>query len=380
MIAQTQLKKPSNWQDFEKLCKLLWGEIWVCEDTIKRHGRQGQNQHGVDVFSYVEKYAGYCGIQCKGKDDYTNAQLTESEIDIEIKKALDFEPKLKLLVFATTANKDAKIERWIRKKDIENRAKGLFAIDIASWEDIVDQLERYRTTYNWYVNNCQFKDATDVHITFGGKEKIAIHPEYVRTIKHYEYKELMPFERTLLSQLKDLASPNFDASIMPWNRPRRIDKRWCELNIRIENVGKTVIKTPKLVVSFRPEDIVEIDDDFYYCNDWGINEAAKAQINAGRDAKREVFQTYKNQLEYRPKNSVFVQKDYLHFHMSLIPADGIKALPLFWKFLCEDYQKEGFLTINVEPKIEECIRTIEVYDELELKPDEVCIEAKIVEE
>ena len=380
MIAQTQLKKPSNWQDFEKLCKLLWGEIWVCEDTIKRHGRQGQNQHGVDVFSYVEKYAGYCGIQCKGKDDYTNAQLTESEIDIEIKKALDFEPKLKLLVFATTANKDAKIERWIRKKDIENRAKGLFAIDIASWEDIVDQLERYRTTYNWYVNNCQFKDATDVHITFDGKKKIAIHPEYVRTIKHYEYKELMPFEQTLLSQLKDLASPNFDASIMPWNRPRRIDKRWCELNIRIENVGKTVIKTPKLVVSFRPEDIVEIDDDFYYCNDWGINEAAKAQINAGRDAKREVFQTYKNQLEYRPKNSVFVQKDYLHFHMSLIPADGIKALPLFWKFLCEDYQKEGFLTINVEPKIEECIRTIEVYDEIELKPDEVCIEAKIVEE
>ena len=380
MIAQTQLKKPSNWQDFEKLCKLLWGEIWVCEDTIKRHGRQGQNQHGVDVFSYVEKYAGYCGIQCKGKDDYTNAQLTESEIDIEIKKALDFEPKLKLLVFATTANKDAKIEGWIRKKDIENRAKGLFAIDIASWEDIVDQLERYRTTYNWYVNNCQFKDATGVHITFDGKKKIAIHPEYVRTIKHYEYKELMPFEQTLLSQLKDLASPNFDASIMPWNRPRRIDKRWCELNIRIENVGKTVIKTPKLVVSFRPEDIAEIDDDFYYCNDWGINEAAKAQINAGRDAKREVFQTYKNQLEYRPKNSVFVQKDYLHFHMSLIPADGIKALPLFWKFLCEDYQKEGFLTINVEPKIEECIRTIEVYDELELKPDEVCIEAKIVEE
>ena len=380
MIAQTQLKKPSNWQDFEKLCKLLWGETWACEDTIKRHGRQGQNQHGVDVFSYVEKYAGYCGIQCKGKDDYTNAQLTESEIDIEIKKALDFEPKLKLLVFATTANKDAKIEGWIRKKDIENRAKGLFAIDIASWEDIVDQLERYRTTYNWYVNNCQFKDVTDVHITFDGKKKIAIHPEYVRTIKHYEYKELMPFEQTLLSQLKDLASPNFDASIMPWNRPRRIDKRWCELNIRIENVGKTVIKTPKLVVSFRPEDIVEIDDDFYYCNDWGINEAAKAQINAGRDAKREVFQTYKNQLEYRPKNSVFVQKDYLHFHMSLIPADGIKALPLFWKFLCEDYQKEGFLTINVEPKIEECIRTIEVYDELELKPDEVCIEAKIVEE
>lgn len=380
MIAQSQLKKPSNWQDFEKLCKLLWGEIWACEDTIKRHGRQGQNQHGVDVFSYVEKYGGYCGIQCKGKDDYINAQLTESEINAEIEKALSFEPKLKLLVFATTANKDAKIEGYIRNKDVDNRAKGLFAVDIASWEDIVDQLERYRTTYNWYVNNCQFKDATDVLVTFDGEEEIAISPEYVRTTVHYEYRELTPFERSWQTQLKDFVIPKIGASMMPWNRPRQIDKRWCELNIRIENTGKTVIKTPTLIVSFRPEDIVRIDDDFCYCNAFGINEAAKAQINAGLDAKREVFQTYKNQIEYRPKNSVFVQRDYRDFHMSIMPADGIKALPLFWHFLCEDYHKEGFLNINVEPKIEEQIKVVEVHDESELKPDEVSIEAKIIED
>lgn len=86
MIAPKQMTKPSNWQDFEKLCKLLWGEIWLCEDSIKRHGRQGQNQYGVDVYAFVEKYGGYCGIQCKGKDDYTNAKLTEEEIDAEIEK------------------------------------------------------------------------------------------------------------------------------------------------------------------------------------------------------------------------------------------------------------------------------------------------------
>ena len=96
MIAATQINKPTNWQDFEKLCKLLWGEIWNCEDSIKRHGRQGQNQQGVDVYAYVEKYGGYCGIQCKGKDDYTKSELTENEIDNEIKKALTFEPELKL--------------------------------------------------------------------------------------------------------------------------------------------------------------------------------------------------------------------------------------------------------------------------------------------
>lgn len=377
MIAQTQLKKPSNWQDFEKLCKLLWGEIWACEDAIKRHGRQGQNQHGVDVFSYVEKYGGYCGIQCKGKDDYTNAQLAEGEIDTEIEKALGFEPKLKLLVFATTANKDAKIEGYIRKKDVENREKGLFAVDIASWEDIVDQLERYKTTYNWYVNNCQFKDTTDVFVSFDGEEEIKIHPEYVRTIKRYEYKELASVKQSLQSRIS--ISPICDVPIMPWSRPTKIDKRWCELNIKIENIGKTVIKTPKLVVFFRPEDIVEIDDNFYYCNAFGINEAARAQINAGRDARREVFQTYMNQLEYIPKNSVFVQKDYRDFQISIIPADGITRIPLIWQFLCEDYQKEGYLIINVDPIIEEHIETIEVHDKSKMKPDEVTVEAKIIE-
>ncbi len=380
MIAPKQIAKPENWQDFEKLCKLLWGEIWGCEDFIKRHGRQGQNQYGVDVYSYVEKYGGYCGIQCKGKDEYTHAQLTEKEIDEEIEKALGFEPQIKLLVFATTANKDAKIEKYIRKKDIENREKKLFAIDISSWEDIVDHLERYRTTYNWYLNNCQFKDSTDVYVTFNGEEETTIYPEYIKTIKHYEYKELTPIEQVLESQLRDWASPNFGTSITPWNRPIKVDKRWCKLNIRIENIGKTVIKTPKLVVCFRPEDIVKIDDDFCYCNAWGINEAAKAQINANKDAQREVFRTYRNALEYRPKNSIFVQKDYREFHMSIIPADGIKEIPLIWQFLCEDYQKEGVLTINVKQEIEKRIKTIVVHDKSEIKEDEISIEAKIIEE
>ena len=165
-----------------------------------------------------------------------------------------------------------------------------------------------------------------------------------------------------------------------FNPPKKIDIRCCILHIRSENTGIPVINTTKLIVSFRPEDIVEIDDDFYYFNAFGIDEAAKAQINASRDAKREVYQTYKNQLEYRPKNSVFVQKDYRDFYMSVIPADGIKEFSLIWKFLCEDYQKDGVLTINVEPQIEEHIKTIEVHDESELKPDEISLAPKVVEE
>ena len=378
MIAPTQMNKPRNWQDFEKLCKLLWGEMWGCEDTIKQHGRQGQNQHGVDVYAYVEKYGGYCGIQCKGKDDYTKAELTEGEIDAEITKALSFEPELKLFVFATTANKDAKIEGYIRKKDVENRNNGRFRVEVFSWEDIVDQLERYRDTYNWYVNNCQFKEATDVKVTFDGEEEVVIHPEYIKKITCYEVIKRTPEERALLSQLSQMGL-SFQPGMSVWNRPRKIDKRWCKLHIRIDNIGRTVIKTPKLIVFFREKDIEDIDDRFYYCNEPLLNDSAKAQINANKDANREVFQEYANGIVYRPKESVFVQKDKRVFTISIIAADGITELPMFWRFLCEDYQKNGSLMVKVEPEFEEKVNRIEVDSEADLKPDEILIVPKIIE-
>ena len=376
MIAPSQIKKPSNWQDFEKLCKLLWGEVWCCEDSIKRHGRQGQNQHGVDVYAYVDKYNGYCGIQCKGKDDYTNAQLTEAEIDAEIAKALTFEPELRVLLFATTANKDAKIEGYIRKKDVENRRKGLFQIDIASWEDIVDLLERYRQTYNWYVNDCQFKDATDVSVTFDGEEETTIHPEFIKRITRYEYKELSPLELALKSQLGITYAHVSPPTLRP---PQKIDKRWCRLDLRIENIGSTVIRNSKLLLHFLPDDIIEISDRFWYCNDVLINEVARAQINATLKAEREVYKTYRNEVEYRPKESVFVQKDYREFSISVKPADGITQLQVSWRFLCEDYQKDGILIINVEPKLEEKTNLVVVNDKSKVKPDEIELLPKIIE-
>lgn len=35
MIIKKQILKPANWDDFEHLCKRLWGELWNCSDRIK---------------------------------------------------------------------------------------------------------------------------------------------------------------------------------------------------------------------------------------------------------------------------------------------------------------------------------------------------------
>lgn len=35
MQISKSLPKPQNWQDFETLCKKLWGEIWSCPEIKK---------------------------------------------------------------------------------------------------------------------------------------------------------------------------------------------------------------------------------------------------------------------------------------------------------------------------------------------------------
>lgn len=384
MIAPTQIMKPKNWQDFEKLCKLLWGEIWNCSDSIKQHGRQGQAQHGVDIYAYVEKYVGYCGIQCKGKDDYTKAQLTEVEIDNEIDKAKTFSPKLKRFIFATTANKDAVIERYIRQKDMECIGQGLFHVDVFSWEDIVDLLERERTVYNWYLNNCQFKEATDVKVVFQNEtESCIINPLYLRVTKKYKHKKpeqnQFGINGELLQQL--YANTLNVSSIQDVLNPKtKVNKCWCKLSIKIVNVGNTVIKSPKMTVWFREEDIDKISDRFSYMQSSVFHDQnAVATINAERARKREVYQKYSNGVEYKSLDSVFVQKDERCFSISIIPKQGVESFPLFWQFLCEDYSKDGTLTINVLPEYEDVVEVIDVENKDDER-EEVFVKPKIIEE
>ena len=241
MIAPTHMRKPENWQDFEKLCKKLWGEIWDCSDTIKRNGRSGQKQDGVDVYGIPKGENQYYGIQCKGKDDYTNSVLTSKEVDEEIEKAKGFKPALKQFIFTTTANKDVAIEEYVRQKDIENRQNGLFEVCLFCWEDIVDLIEERQDTYDWYINNCQYKDNTDIEVSFNGCENYTIHPEYIRTTTLYKIKEP---PKPFIVNGKDLSSiMNYET--FDWQKKylpnislfgkAKIDYRWCTIPIRIVN-------------------------------------------------------------------------------------------------------------------------------------------------
>lgn len=308
--------------------------------------------------------------------------MTESEIDNEIAKALLFTPKLKSFYFATTANKDAHIEEYIRKKNLESISKGEFEIDIFAWEDIVDLIEAHRNTYNWFLNNCSYKDVSDVEVFIGGKKEYTISPEYFRITKEYHLKaqELSWLSEESLKLIQaNTHFMNLNDVLYP---PSKHDYRWCTISINIYNTGKTVIEDYKLSIIIEMENVLEISDKFHYYNSRLMDQAAVAQINAGKDAQREVFESteYCDVIEYRPKDRILVQDDHRTFKIAVKPKDNVQSIKVMWVLHSRNYKKEGELILNVEPKFEDKKEKVEVDNIDELKENEVIILPKIVEE
>lgn len=147
LFSGLQILPPANWQDFETLCCDLWRAIWKDPNTQK-NGRQGQSQHGVDIYGRPNQEDLWAGVQCKGKNNYTNKSLAEKEVRDEVENAKSFEPKLSHFIIATTGPKDAKIEELARKITDEHSKSGLFSVNVLAWNDIKDRLEDFPDIIN----------------------------------------------------------------------------------------------------------------------------------------------------------------------------------------------------------------------------------------
>jgi hypothetical protein len=63
-----QIAPPKSWADFEDLCHAIFRAEWN-DRYAQKNGRNGQPQHGVDVFGSPNAVRDVShGVQCKGKD------------------------------------------------------------------------------------------------------------------------------------------------------------------------------------------------------------------------------------------------------------------------------------------------------------------------
>jgi hypothetical protein len=131
-----QIRPPKNWQTFEDLCLEIFRTVWK-DPTAKKNGREGQPQHGTDVYGYPAGEDGaLSGVQCKGKNANYGAAVTERELRKEIEKAKKFNPGLKSWILATTAPNNERIEEIARQITVEHQAAGLFKVEVFGWGDL----------------------------------------------------------------------------------------------------------------------------------------------------------------------------------------------------------------------------------------------------
>lgn len=345
-IAKT-LPKPQNWYDLETLCKKLWGDVWECPE-IKKNGRQGQAQNGVNIYGIPKGETAYYGIQCKGKDEYSGKNFTTKEIDNEIEKAINFNPKLKKLYFATTAEKDTKIEEYIRKVNLKNIADGLFEVHLYCWGDIVELIFENRNTYNYYVNSLNFKDNYSAIITFNDScDFIQVSPKFkkdtitkiAKTYEHYN-----PRGNTL-----DLLGASFGS------RTEKINISLIPIHLKLKNTGINDITNFKLLLNF-DENVIDIVDDNMRFNVKRI--ISQSGLNIQKKEKC---------VEIIPFKKILVGEEEYEFEIFFIRTLPIETeVKLEWKLLSSKFKTEGTLFIKVTPEIIEKQLTSETDHQYEI--------------
>lgn len=367
------IQKPENWQDFESLCKKLWGEIWCIPMKIKKNGRNGQPQAGVDVYGIPKGEIYYWGIQCKGKDENVNAKLTKKEIDEEIAKAKDFKPSLEVFIFATSMNKDSKIEEYIRVKDLESRENGGFEILLYCWEDMVDFLEENPETLNFYLTENNIKSKYDIDVYFDKEQKeIQIHPKFLKKITKSRIKKKI--EDDLLAGYNSLLTQNIKLTTIPMQilGDNKVNRSWCKFEFIINNCGNVVIEDWRVRFWF-DDNTSKIDVD--YASNYLISTQVMLEIQRNRTT---FAHPEDNLIVYSPRNNdPLIQKDSVYVEVYLIPKFDVEKVIVNWELLARDFNKTGQLAINVSPEYEEEVTWIEVDTETELLDEKFEIEELI---
>ena len=363
MEASKNLRRPTNWQDFETLCKKLWGEIWNCPE-IKKNGRNGQTQYGVDVYGMPFGEHKYYGIQCKGKDEYTNKQFTEVEISDEIEKAKLFQPPLKKLYFATTAVKYASIEEFVRKKNIENKAKGLFEVHIFSWEDIVELIDENKQTHDWYVKSQNFKTSKSVSVAFqDGLTELTLIPKYKRTITHYIQKIVPadPYNNPLGYFMEQQERKNSIGAFL-FHTPMsstKINLSYCKFFFQINNTGLDPIEEYKMFFEF--------DGDIVHLDDTNEKHTGIAMISRYQYTPDVALWTDPMSGRVTPKKTILVGDDtFVSDDIFLKPVPKEYEILVKWKLISKDFKDEGTLKLIIKPDFERKYNEILVEDPLKV--------------
>lgn len=132
------LPKPKSWDEFEDIVWEIYTRRWQ-DSHAQRYGRSGQAQNGIDIYGQQDSFSNYIAVQCKR---YEGKKLNLKTIEKEVTKAECFSSPISEYIIATTASRDAKIQKSIRDLNKQRKSENKFAVYVIFWENICSYLAK----------------------------------------------------------------------------------------------------------------------------------------------------------------------------------------------------------------------------------------------
>lgn len=148
---------PLYWGQFEELTRALVDNIYNTQASC--YGRPGQSQDGVDIYASTKRL-GKLGVQCKRLSDLDannnplpGGPISRSMILNELTLTEKFLPELNSYVIATTAKRDASIQRFVfALNDDDSRPRRHCKVYLWFWDDYVAWLNAFPDVQRWYYD------------------------------------------------------------------------------------------------------------------------------------------------------------------------------------------------------------------------------------
>ncbi len=186
----TNFARLSNSDEFESMIRDICAFEWQ-DPYTEKNGRSGQKQFGVDIYGRPIGADGkYRAAQCKLRT--TDKQLSQQEIEVEVKEARKFPHDLDTLIIVTDLPRDTHTQITVNQiSQAEIRLNGRRVV-IWFWDDVIERLAAYPRLIVKYYRD-YFAALTALPIV----ERLIDTPLQILSVKQSSFGELTLLERSL---------------------------------------------------------------------------------------------------------------------------------------------------------------------------------------
>lgn len=123
-------RRPADWKQFERLSLAVMSCVF--KSRFDQYGREGQRQHGVDLYCRL-KDGSLIAVQCKGRNENLGKSLTVAQVNQAVLETEQFPFKIDHFFILTTSPHDKLLTNRALELTEERASAGKGTVDVWGW-------------------------------------------------------------------------------------------------------------------------------------------------------------------------------------------------------------------------------------------------------